>query len=355
MLKRPLSLVAYESSDDELDTPDKPQSTQLKRRKLPPLSSTVTVPIPVDNPSLHQGRIRTVPHVDGQYASYVYVPLRVPQKSSLYKFLREVISTAQVDVPALHPIGIDVDDSTKDSSGEVELRISLTRPIYLRAYQREEVKSAIRTIARRITRFSASFAQFAELTNDERTRTFLTLEIGAGHVELKALSDAPIPILSQYRQQLFYDEPRFHASIAWALLSPPTAPKDTPHVARSQGGPSDKEASPAPPPAARDTKSAAIPAASHHEDEANAQNPGPVMSLRTTRSDTHIDANSGASTQLRNPTEFPTIPSLPASLVGSLQAQYGATLLARHVGVFDVDEVCVRIGKDVSRWRLAGE
>ena len=30
-------------------------------------------------------------------------------------------------------------------------------------------------------RFSASFATVADLTNDEHTRTFLTLEVGAGH------------------------------------------------------------------------------------------------------------------------------------------------------------------------------
>ena len=120
--------------------------------KLPPLSSAVTVPVPVDNPAQHQGRTRSTPHVEGQYASYVYVPLRVPRKSSLYKFLREVVSTAQVDAPTLHPIGTDVSNDTNGAVDEIELRISLTRPIYLRAYQREEVKTAIRAIARRTMR-----------------------------------------------------------------------------------------------------------------------------------------------------------------------------------------------------------
>ncbi len=93
-----------------------------------------------------------MPHVDGQYASYVYVPLKVPRRSSLYKFLREVIATARVDAPTLHPIGISVDDVPEGYASDAELRISLTRPIYLRAHQREEVKTAIRAIARRTTR-----------------------------------------------------------------------------------------------------------------------------------------------------------------------------------------------------------
>jgi hypothetical protein len=33
-------------------------------------------------------------------------------------------------------------------------------------------------------RFMVSFAAFSELTNDEKTRTFLAVEIGAGHHEV---------------------------------------------------------------------------------------------------------------------------------------------------------------------------
>ena len=34
------------------------------------------------------------------------------------------------------------------------------------------------------TRFTASFATFSELVNDDRSRTFLAMEIGAGHHEV---------------------------------------------------------------------------------------------------------------------------------------------------------------------------
>lgn len=39
--------------------------------------------------------------------------------------------------------------------------------------------------------FDASFATFSELTNDERTRAFLALEVGAGHGEV---IDYPQPL-----------------------------------------------------------------------------------------------------------------------------------------------------------------
>lgn len=90
-------------------------------------------------------------------------------------------------------------------------------------------------------------------------------------------------------------------------------------------------------------KSAATPSFHHGEAPPNSE---PVMSVQAARSDTNTTPGS--------PAEFPTIACLPASLLTTLQMQYGATLRAKHVGVFDVDEVCVRIGRDVSRSRLGG-
>ena len=35
--------------------------------------------------------------------------------------------------------------------------------------------------------FDASFATFSELQNDEKTRTFLTIEVGGGHNEVRVI------------------------------------------------------------------------------------------------------------------------------------------------------------------------
>jgi len=109
------------------------------------------------------------------------------------------------------------------------LHISLSRPTYLRAHQREQFKRAVKGVATRFSPFSASFSTFSELTNDEQTRTFLAMEIGAGHAELAALTEALTPALRAVRQKEFYDDPRFHASVAWALrrsLCPPCPTTD---------------------------------------------------------------------------------------------------------------------------------
>ena len=172
--------------------------------------------IPIDDPALHQGRRRTTPHVEGQFAAYVYVPLLIPKQSQLYTLLMRMYAAAKLLVPSLNPIGFEepailppnlAESGSSDSTGtSIELHISLTRPTYLRAHQREEFRGVVRSLARtrrrwayhppvvgsapyldHRSRFSASFATISELTNDERTRTFLTLEIGAGHDEVRLL------------------------------------------------------------------------------------------------------------------------------------------------------------------------
>lgn len=121
-------------------------------RRLPSLSSTFIPTGPVDNPALHQGRVRTTPHVEGQYAAYVYVPIQLGRKSKLLALLRDIYLRAKELAPTLHPIGFsevqDQDTANGPAGHKAELHVSLSRPIYLRAHQRDELKRAVRSIAR---------------------------------------------------------------------------------------------------------------------------------------------------------------------------------------------------------------
>ena len=109
-------------------------------RKLPTLAPSLTIPVPVDNPALHQGRIRSSPHVEGQWASFVYVPIVLGRDEYLAKLLTQIFDVAKQQVPNLHPIGL--------VEGEWELHVSLTRPTFLRSHQREEFKRAVKNTVR---------------------------------------------------------------------------------------------------------------------------------------------------------------------------------------------------------------
>ncbi|KAH9922637.1 uncharacterized protein B0H18DRAFT_1017184 [Fomitopsis serialis] len=325
-------LTQYGSSDEGEASESSPPPA--KRRKLPSLPESLRPGVPIDDPALHQGRVRTSPHVEGQYAAYVYLPLIVERRSPLHKLLSKAFASAKRAVPSLHSIGLPElpqtgniqphsVDHEDDHVLDVELHISLTRPVYLRAYQREDLKRAVKAIAKSHLAFPASLASFSELTNDERTRTFLAVEIGAGHDQLKILSDGLIPALRSLKQKEFYTEPRFHASFAWALL----------HGTY---------------PSATTTENSTSPSA------AATPSPGPLSASMST-DPTHPESNSGKTAAESSPNIFPTIPRFPPSLVHSLNDEFGEMLRARHVGTFDAREVHVKIGKDVFKWTLSGE
>ncbi|PFH47897.1 hypothetical protein AMATHDRAFT_76990 [Amanita thiersii Skay4041] len=311
-MKRPLPLVDYPHSDDsDEERKSKQSAPQPKKRKLPSLSSSVILPKPIDDPAQHQGRIRTHPHVYGQYATHVYISLRLKNNSTIYQLFQSVLRDAKNMVPSLHEC-CKTGDTSSDLR-QLELHISLSRPIYLLVHQREEFKKDIRNVAKHHQPFSMSFTNFAELTNDEETRAFLVIDVGAGYHELKAIMHSLSPILKLLHQKDYYECPRFHASIAWALLTRKLSDIYTPPITVGET----------------------------HD----------VQLLGTTTLDEYACSRpSTPTTDIGN--EFPTIPHFPEDFITTLNERYSSTLSSAKVGLFDVQDLTVKIGKDVFVWRL---
>ena len=158
------------------------------------------------------------------------------------------------------------------------------------------------------------------------------MEIGAGHhevfqllpnftfrlfsnlpVQLRALADALTPALEAIKQRTYYAKPRFHASIAWALLNQP----ETKAIAAHSVSPG---------------SSPGLDTLGH---------PTPSSTLALT--DESGDSES---------TQFPAIPCIPPRLIAALNEQYGPELSSSKVGAFDVESIVLKIGKDVTEWRL---
>lgn len=114
-------------------------------RKLPTLAKSVVLPVPVDDPSLHQGRIRSQPHIEGQFVAHVYISFVLDRRSALYKLVRNALDDSKTAVPALRDFWSGADGETLDKP---ELHISLTRPAYLRPHQREDLKRVVKALAK---------------------------------------------------------------------------------------------------------------------------------------------------------------------------------------------------------------
>ncbi|GAA98807.1 uncharacterized protein L969DRAFT_95489 [Mixia osmundae IAM 14324] len=152
-----------------------------KRRKLQPL---VAQNQRKEDAAAHQGRVRTVPHVDGIFPSQ--------------------------QCQAAHP---DVRATDGPS-----LRLSLSKTLYLRAHETDKVRDAVRSIAAKISSFEISFDKLIRLTNEDKTRSFLARRVAAGAENLTAILAELHVVLRKLRLPLFYDPPIFHASFAWRVL-----------------------------------------------------------------------------------------------------------------------------------------
>ncbi|CEP14315.1 hypothetical protein [Parasitella parasitica] len=199
------SLKQYTSSDDEVDADDQlDEKSAIKRivsnnninesvPKMPKLPSFFDQQKAEQSKKDHQGRVRSVPHQHNSWATYVYC--KVDLSSEVQKLLPHL----------------------KEAELLPEHHISLSRPVYLQKHQLNSFKAAVRASLRNSSRFYISFAQVSQLTNDEKTRSFLTLEIGHGYNQLFEFMTCVDKVMKRYHKPTFYQPPRFHASIAWSL------------------------------------------------------------------------------------------------------------------------------------------
>ncbi|CAG8446750.1 5454_t:CDS:2 [Funneliformis mosseae] len=207
---------------------------ELPRKDLPPLPSDFLQLYPgkkdytkhIDDPSLHQGRIRTSPHVEGNWATHVYLEVVLTEEMDLIikkikKLTQEVVNEDGVKIFSCiekHNVNDDVDElDDNDYFEETKLHISLSRPLLLKYHHIENFWTKIKKGFLNRKRFSLSFANIAGFSNDDDTRSFMALEVGKGSSELKSMVNIVNKVAKDFQQKPFYENPRFHASILWAL------------------------------------------------------------------------------------------------------------------------------------------
>lgn len=211
-----MGLVDYSSSDsdNDSDTPNNDQHTQPPPAKkprtstitdntpstttnLPPLPSsfhnlyaTTVRPFTADLPSLHQGRKRLIPHIEGNWPSHIYVEWHPPPAH--HEALASLLDALQTDLQPLLLGPNDVDAGhhelttflTSDLGAPLPLHISLSRPFVLRTEQKDAFRD---TLARRIANTAVAPFELqvvadgagglAWFRSAEASRSFLVLRV----------------------------------------------------------------------------------------------------------------------------------------------------------------------------------
>ncbi|PWY71066.1 hypothetical protein BO94DRAFT_476806 [Aspergillus sclerotioniger CBS 115572] len=180
-----MALVQYSESESESD--NEPPQRPVKRPRqtsnqpsLPPLpaafhdlyASSTRVSVR-DDPSLHGGRKRVIPHVEGNWPTHLYLEW-YPSKDEL-SILGDVIDQINdrldISTTQLHSL------LHSDLGAQLPLHISLSRPVVLRTEQRQpflkEFQSALKESP--IPSFDVSTKSLDCVSNYEKTRWFYVL------------------------------------------------------------------------------------------------------------------------------------------------------------------------------------
>ncbi|KAL8552399.1 hypothetical protein ACS0TY_001188 [Phlomoides rotata] len=128
-------------------------------------------------------RLRSFPHVEGNYAFHVYIPVTIPisPRKELALFLKRVASI----VNELHVVDIDIPLSSliKDEQKFEQLvlgrefHVSLGRTVPIRVHQRDSMVAMLRQKLQSHRRYWIDFNKWEVFVNDDCTRTFLSVEV----------------------------------------------------------------------------------------------------------------------------------------------------------------------------------
>ncbi|KAL6580656.1 hypothetical protein OROMI_008680 [Orobanche minor] len=131
----------------------------------------------------NSNRVRSFPHVEGNYAMHVYIPVTIPlaQRKELALFLKRVASV----VGELHVVDIDIllsnliKDEQKFDQVVIgrEFHVSLGRAIPIRVHQRDSIMAMLRQRLQSRRRYWIDFNKWEVFVNDDGTRTFLSIEV----------------------------------------------------------------------------------------------------------------------------------------------------------------------------------
>ncbi|KAF4552601.1 Hypothetical protein D9617_9g023900 [Elsinoe fawcettii] len=270
-----MGLVEYSDSDEDRDDHDEPVS---KRRRLsnddgdntnpelPPLPdafldlySGAARVSQNDDPSLHGGRKRIVPHVEGNWAAHVYLEFHPsPHLSHLLARLLSLLSSPQPRTTPQSPASASQRKEIhtlllSPTSVPLPLHISLSAPLILQTSTKDAFQASLLSSLHRLlpslgTRTGTLSLRPTDLAwhaNQEGTRSFLVLRVGKAEEDGAALGKVlavtnavarnfglaelyvrrergveEVVAQGEARRPIgegMMEEDKFHISIAWSL------------------------------------------------------------------------------------------------------------------------------------------
>ncbi|XP_041376474.1 U6 snRNA phosphodiesterase-like [Gigantopelta aegis] len=152
-----------------------------------------------DDSSKHDGRRRTFSHMEGNWATFVYVPY--PSDARVGHLIGQLLS-------CLQPMKFHRMD---------DLHLTLSRTVVIRHHWIQPLMDSIKEKFETLESCICDIVSLKLFSNDEKSRTFLSLEVSDDNSNLPEYIAAVDSSFKDFRLAPYYKNPSFHVSIAWCL------------------------------------------------------------------------------------------------------------------------------------------
>lgn len=224
-----IGIVNYSDSDNEHDNEEEEKEKHggsVKRKTASDATDTATrttkkvkLPLPSSIDKMfsekngeketrhdgesHEGRSRSFEHVEGNWATYVYVPLISTENVKIiYNSLTASLRSEYSANIHFFPL--------KDC------HISLSRTVAVRHYWIDTLFTNLKNAFESMKKFYYSLGDLKVYTNDDETRTFVSLEVSMNRHFLNAIESTDA-VFREFDLQEYYKDPSLHVSFAWLL------------------------------------------------------------------------------------------------------------------------------------------
>lgn len=218
-----MDYIAEYSSDSAEDERYAPVSTSPRETDTVSChadSEATTATKNVGKTDVHQGRTRSFPHVEGQYATHVFLEISMPDSEHVrkaYNAFQSHLSTHMGPEARMHPIESGTRALIKRET--MCLHVSLSKTVPITSVQMEsllrELKAAFRKKKRALHLRIGGAAKV--LVNEDGTRTFVALHVTDPGGMVENMIESVSHVFIRHGLPKYYDSPDIHVSIAWCL------------------------------------------------------------------------------------------------------------------------------------------
>ncbi|XP_040536759.1 U6 snRNA phosphodiesterase isoform X10 [Gallus gallus] len=143
-----------------------------------------------DDSSRHGGRVRCFPHERGGWATHVYLPYQAQEE--FLELLELLASHARTYVPSV--------------TAMEEFHVSLSQSVVLRYHWISPFMQSLKERLAAFHRFFCVADRVKVYTNQNKTRTFVGLEVSTGHFQLLELVSEVDKVMEEYDLPVFYKD-----------------------------------------------------------------------------------------------------------------------------------------------------